>query len=335
MLAYFATNSSGTWTALPLYALNFDQQPALRSIYLDRLFVSGAPMPPGYENTNFATPNGLNMAVTNIVSLTNSIYTNIDASPELRRHPLLDQFVLDMNKDPLALASYVINEIELTDPYANAQSNQVIKTVINCGGVDRGALNTFLEGQGSPIEQCALLVYLLRQAGYPAAYVFPTNGNLLMSASHISQLWRMNVQGVVSFQGVPYITNSLLTVDYPWVVASIGTNTVHIFPWIKDTEIVQGLNLYDYMPTNYNTALQWIEQYVRGNTNILNLDPENNPSVLFPDFVQQELLTNALGQSISLNDLGVTAFNRPHQFPGWAYLPQPVPDYQPEQPGCH
>ena len=107
------------------------------------------------------------------------------------------------------------------------------------------------------------------------------------------------------------------------MVANIGTNTVHIFPWIKDTAIVQGVNLYDYMPANYNSALAWVEQYVRGNTNILNLDPENLPAVLFPKFVQQCLLTNVQGTPLSLDNVGVTAHDRPHQFPAWSYLPQP------------
>jgi RHS repeat-associated protein len=322
-LAPMGTNSSGVWSAIPLYTLDFQQPSALQSMYVDRLFFQGTPMPPTYENATAPGPTGLTTLVTNIVSLTSSVYTNIDGSPELRRSPILDQFVTNMNKDPLALASYVINQIALTDPYAEAQSNQVIAADVNCGGIDRSAQATFLEGQGSPIEQCALLVYLLRSAGYPAAYVFPTNGNLLMTDTHISQLWQMQVNGVVNILGIPYITSSFLTVDYPWVVANIGTNTVHIFPWIKDTKIVQGVNLYDYMPPNYSTALDWVEQYVRGNSNIMSLNPENLPAVLFPAFVQQCISTNEEGASISLNDLGVTAYNRPQDFPAWSYLPQP------------
>ena len=324
-VAPMATDASGTWSPTPLYTMDFEQRPFLRSIFVDRLFFNGTPLPPTYAGASLKELNGLSMLVTNVVNLTNSpAYTNIDASPELRRHPLLDQLVLDLNKDPLALASYVINEIGLTDPYAVVESNQVVKAAINCGGVDRSALGTFLEGQGSPVEQCSLLVYLLRQAGYPAAYVFPTNGNLMMLDTRISQLWRMQVKGVVSWNyGDPFLTNSLITVNYPWVVANIGTNTVHIFPWLKDTEIVEGVDLYDYMPTNYNTALKWVEDYVRGNTNLLSLDSENVPFKLFPKFVQQCVLTNAQGVSLSLDDLGVRAFNRRHQFPSWVALPKP------------
>jgi YD repeat-containing protein len=321
-LAPFATNSAGVWAYTPLYTLDFNQPSPLQSIYMDRLFFQGTPTPPTYADATVTGPAGVNLAVTNQYALTNNTaYTNLDNSPELRRHPVLDQFVLDMNKDPLALASYVINQIELADPYATGQANGSVMPQVTCGGIDRSALGTFLEGRGSPIEQCALLVYLLRQAGYSAAYVFPTNNNLFMSANHISQLWEVQVNGVLYPNGIPVITNSLLSLNYPWVVANIGTNTVHIFPWLKDHEIVEGVNLYDYMPTNYNTALQWVEQYVRGNTNILNLDSENVVSKLFPEFVQQYL--SPLGPSFSMDNLGVRAFNRQHQFPGWSYLPQP------------
>ena len=41
--------------------------------------------------------------------------TTLDGSPELRRHPILDQLVTDLQNDPLALANYVINEIGLVD----------------------------------------------------------------------------------------------------------------------------------------------------------------------------------------------------------------------------
>ena len=322
-LAPFATNSAGTWTPIPMYTLDFTQPNPLESSYLSQLFFNGTPMPPNYEDTNSTTPNGASLPVTNQLSLTSSAYTNINNSPELRRHPTLDQFVLDMNKDPLALASYVINEIDLTDPVATSPYTPTLQPTITCGGIDRSALGTFLEGQGSPIEQCALLVYLLRQAGYPAAYVFPTNNNLLMTDTHISQLWRTQVKGVVYRWGfdLPIFTNSLLTVNYPWVAVNIGTNTYHIFPWIKDTEIVEGVNLYDYLPTNYNTGLKWVENYVRNDPNIMSLDSENVVSRLFPAFVQQYL--NPQDPTFSLDNLGVRAFNRRHQYPQWTYLPQP------------
>lgn len=319
-LAYMATNASGTWMPTPLYTLDFAQPDPLQSVYASRLFFEGTPKPPTYEQAGFTGLDGIAPTITN-VTLSGSTYTNVDNSPELRRHPLLDQLVLDLNKDPLALASYVLNEIELVDPYARAQKNPTVNPQITCGGVERSALGTFLEGQGSPVEQCELLVYLLRQAGYPAAYVFPTNNNLMMLDTHISQLWRVQVKGVVNIDGIPFLTNSLLTVNYPWVVANVGTNVVHILPWLKDTSIQEGVNFYDYLPTNYNTALKWTERYVRGDSNIMSLDSQNVVSKLLPAFIQKYL--NPQDPTFSLDSLGVRAYNRRHQFPTWAYLPQP------------
>jgi hypothetical protein len=115
----FATNSAGVWAYTPLYTLDFNQPSPLQSIYMNQLFFQGTPTPPTYADATVTGPAGVNLAVTNQYVLTNNTaYTNLDNSPELRRHPVLDQFVLDMNKDPLALASYVINQIELADPYA-------------------------------------------------------------------------------------------------------------------------------------------------------------------------------------------------------------------------
>jgi len=142
------TNSAGAWTGLPLYTLDFEQQPFLRSVYVDKLYFQGTPMPPTYAGKSLPELNGLSMAVTNALTLTNnSAYTNLDASPELRRHPLLDQLVADMKKDPLALASYVINEIDLTDPYAVAESNQVVKASISVGAGSDAASSALRQGE--------------------------------------------------------------------------------------------------------------------------------------------------------------------------------------------
>ena len=70
----------------------------------------------------------------NLSSLVPTNYLAIDGSPELRRHPILDQFVKDMGNDPLALANYVINEIDLTDAI-DYDTNYNSQPVINLGGL--------------------------------------------------------------------------------------------------------------------------------------------------------------------------------------------------------
>ncbi len=72
----------------------------------------------------------------------------MDNSPELRSHPILDKLVTDLGNDPLALANFVLNEIDLTDAIGYNANGSVSDASINPTGVSRSALATYLEGQG-------------------------------------------------------------------------------------------------------------------------------------------------------------------------------------------
>ncbi len=329
-----ATNSSGAVGWDRLYSMDFQSRPPWRSVFIDQPQFNGTPLPSFYQGASLSELTNLNAVVTNSIPLVGSAYTNVDDSPELRRHPTLDQLVANLNNDPIALANYVVNNIELSDGLAyNENNGQASAAVVNEGGVNRSALDVYLEGQGSPVEQCALLVYLLRQAGYPAAYVFPTNNNVLMLDTRLSALLRMQLHGAVNQYGQLYTTNTLIAVNYPWVVTTISNQTVHIFPWLKDTQITEGLNLYDYMPTNYDNGFKWLSHYLYADTNILGLSAESDaPSVLFPRFVKGQLLANAPG--ISLDDIGVNAFNRQHYYLRWQDFPTPSVVNNPAQVVC-
>ena len=315
-ISWLASNTNQAyWT--PLYVMNFDPRPAWRSAAIDQPHFDGQLLPSSYEGKSSQELTNLTLraVMTNTVCLTNNpAYTNLDQSPELRRHPTLDAFVKNMQGDPIALARYVINEIELTDALGDDSSQQAPTLTINLSSVNRSALDTFLEGQGSPLEQCELLVYFLREAGYPAAYVYPTNSNLLMLDSELSKLLHMQVKGALNpTTALPYTTNSLIIVNYPWVVANIGTNCVHIFPWLKDTEVIEGLNLYDYMPTQYNSGFKWAHDYIYDMTNIMGLSTSSDlPSTLFPAFIEQSLSQNYPG--LSIDDFGVKISNRKHEY---------------------
>lgn len=324
--AGYAVVTSGTtnlnWDRL--YSVDFDTVPVWRSVFIDQPQFNGQPLPPDYLGQSVAElQSNLVASVTNIIALTNSIYTNLDNSPELRRHPTLDGFVQNMGNDPVALANYVQNTIELTDALTyNENTGQASAPSVNQDGVSRNALDVYLEGQGSPMEQCALLIYLLRQAGYPAAYVFPTNSNIQMLDTRLSTLLRMQLKGAVDQNGNLYTTNSLITVNYPWVVTQIGTNCVHLFPWLKDTEMLEGLNLYDYLPTNYNSGEKWFRNYIYGDSNILSLSLSGDtPATLFPSFVAASLA--ATGPGLALDDIGMKVINRQHYYSRWQDFPTP------------
>lgn len=317
-------NSSGQIAPSLLYSLEFEQRPAWRSVFLDQPHFDGTPLPPYYAGKTLAEILTNTPPVTNTVSFTPTSATNLDDSPELRRHPILDNFVASMGNDPIALANFVINKIDLTDPIDFNDNGTVSENSINPGGVARGALGTFLERQGSPTEQCALLVYLLRQAGVPAVYEFAPHNGIQILDARLSQMLRFQVHGDINLAGQPYTTNTMIAVNYPWVAAYIGTNWVHIFPWMKDYRMSEGLNLFDMMPTNYSNAYEWVRDYIYGNTNLMSLavDDDDTPRVIFPRFLQQTLLQNHPG--VSVDDIGVNIINRQHYYSRWQDFPTPT-----------
>jgi hypothetical protein len=109
--------------------------------------------------------------------------------------------VASMGNDPIALANYVINSIDLTDPMDYSDNGNVAEQSINPGGVTPGRFGTFMEKQGSPIDQCALLVYLLRQAGVPAVYEFAPRNGLQILDARLSQMLKFQVHGAYNEAG--------------------------------------------------------------------------------------------------------------------------------------
>jgi RHS repeat-associated protein len=319
-----AQTSTGLDAQSLLYSLEFEQRPPWRSTFLDQPQFAGTPLPPFYAGKTLAEMLTNTPPVTNAVSFAPSAATNLDDSPELQRHPILDSFVASMGNDPIALANYVINQIDLTDPMDYSDNGNVAEQAINPTGVTRGALGTFMEKQGSPLDQCALLVYLLRQAGVPAVYEFAPRDGVQMLDARLSQMLKFQVHGAVSQAGQLYTTNTMIAVNYPWVAAYIGTNWVHIFPWLKDYEITEGLNLWEQMPTNYSNAYGWVHDYIYGMTNLLSLavNGDNTPRVIFPAYLKQTLLQNHPG--VSVDDLGVQILNRQHYYARWQDFPTPT-----------
>jgi RHS repeat-associated protein len=307
-----------------LYDLQFDPRPALRPQFFETPHFAGTPMPPHLfgktpqELLNYGAP------VTNAVTISPSSCTNLDHSPELRRHPILDQFVTDLNRDPFALANYVFNEIELTDAVALRDDGILETQVVNSGGVNRGALGVYLEGQGSPVEQCALLIYLLRQAGYPATYVFPSDGGLKLLDRRLSQLLRVRIEGGYDRYGQLYTTNSLIAANYPWVATQVGGQWVHLFPWLKDTQVIEGFDLGEFLPAAYQDSQLWVKDYILGKTNLMAFATPDDDTVagVFTRHLKNHLEQNAPG--VSLDDIGLRFVDRRHVYNRWADFPRPT-----------
>jgi RHS repeat-associated protein len=309
----------------PLYTLEFEPAPPWNIRFLSQIQFQNEPLPPFYDGKSLDELLTNSWTITNVMQLGNPIssYTNLDQSPELRQHPILDNFVDELKHDPLALARFVQNEIELTDAIDYLMTNQITAGQLNLGGVNRSALGTFLERQGSPTEQCALLLYLLRRAGVPAVYAFPPTNGIKMLDTRLSKMLRVQLNHALDPNSLAINTNSLISVNYPWIAAYINNQWIHLFPWIKDTEINEGPNLYDFMPAAYDNATKWVVGYLFNRPEIVGLgDPNETPEVLFPRYVKQQLQANAPG--LSFDELGIQAVNRKKSYNSWDEFPAPT-----------
>lgn len=269
----------------------------------------------------------------------------VDDSPELFAHPLLDSFVNDMQRNPLRIANWVLNEIELVDAVALNENGIPVEKVLNDGGVARGALGVFLERQGSPKEQCALLVYLLRRAGYPAGYIFPQTGTTYLPARTVSSLLRMQVRGTLAGTGGAS-EDGQVAVNYPWVVCNLGGEWVSIYPWLKDVEIKEGLDLWDHMPQGKHLAggtalpesqkidspLRWVRAYLKRQQ----LDAGNYADSAYDELASKEapletferklplyLAANPASSSLHADRFGYSHRIRKHSYARWDQLPKP------------
>ena len=316
---------NGTNSPSLLYSLEFESHPTWRATFIDQPHFDGSPLPPFYAGMTIDELLTNAPPVTNSVSLSPSACTNIDDSPELREHPILDQFVASLNNDPIALANYVINKIDLIDAMDYDDDGNVSEQSIDVESMSRGALGTFLEKQGGPIEQCALLVYLLRQAGVSATYMFPPHNGMMIADERLSRMLKFQVQGDFNQAGqFDSTTNTMIAVNYPWVAAYIGTNWVHIFPWMKDYLMTEGYNLWDYMPSNYPapsngrriistaTPTCWPSRSMATPRRASSFRPTSNRRC------------SKITRTVSLNDIGMTVRNRQHYYARWSDFPRPT-----------
>ncbi len=309
------------------YTLDFDDPGSWRTTFLHLPYFQGIPLPSTYlgKSVDELIHQAPQVSDTLLAPKENQ-YLSLGVSPELKIHPQLDSIVEEKGGDPMALANYVQNEIELTDAIGYNTSDSISALSINPQGMSRDALATYLEGQGSPLEQCALLIYLLRRAGYPAAYVFPENNKTLLFDEQLSKILHTQIRGAIN-AFVPANLPELIPINYPWVTTYVNGSWIHLFPWMKDTQVKEGKNLWNYFPSEFNTPTKWLFGYVLNNQKIRNplntndaeILSNDNPGTLFPLFAEQELAKN----NLSLDDVGISFINQPHYYTDWSDFPRP------------
>jgi len=222
-------------------------------------------------------------------------------------YPTLDQLVEELRKDPIALASFVQNEIALVDAFLH-QENGIIHPV----SVYRNPCTTFLEKQGSAWEQCQLLVYLLRKAGFKAVYALGDSCSLPKDFVERMLLTKL-----------PEDKQEAL-LKYPWILFFDGKEWISLFPWMKDIQVHEGHDLYSFLPEKYASADRWILQYLKGDQEILKHigpDGDDTAGVLFVRFVEEGL---------HLSDVGIHRTQLKKQYSCWGDFPHPSIQSQPQ-----
>ncbi len=306
------------------YSIDFDDAAPWSAIFLHNPHFQNIAIPIAYEGKSVdelihQAPEVKDTLLT--PEKTGLSLLQMDHSPELKHHSQLDELSESLGNDPLAIANYVHNEIELTDAVGYNTQTKDGDFSLNSQGVMRDALATYMEGQGSPIEQCALLIYLLRKAGVRAGYVFPEHDGTLMFDQELSKMLHMQIRGALSLIGQSYVPE-LIPVNYPWVAAYIEGKWIHLFPWIKETEVIEGKNIWNYFPDGYNTSQGWLLHYILNDPSIRGLSEhgeEDNAGALLKLYAQEELRK----VNLTLDDVGMKFRNRTHQYTDWRDFPRP------------
>ncbi len=219
-------------------------------------------------------------------------------------YPILDTLVEKMKRDPLLLAQYVYNEIAFVEPFLYEEDGAYIAP-----GIRSNPSMTFLEKQGSPWEQCQLLVYLLQKAGYEAVYL--EAGTCAIPKAIGEKLLLIQHKGAED-----------ILVKYPGVLFYNGDQWISLFPWLKEMHVEEGYNLYTQLPDEYASAERWINHYLKNDPAILKhlgSDQNDTAGVLFVRFVQEELKKKGL----SLQDVGIHRTQLKKQFTSWSEFPRP------------
>ncbi len=305
------------------YALNFDEPGPWSSTVLQSPSFEGAFRPSFFEGKSVDELIHHSINVVDSLSIpTGDLLkklTLLNNSPEFKTHKVLDELVADLNNNPLAIANYVQNHIELTDTVGYNTNIPSDTISLNSQGVMRDALATYLEGQGSPIEQCALLIYLLRKAGVPAGYIFPERNSTLMFDEQLSKMLHMQLRGTADIVAQNAKIPELIPVNYPWVAAYIDGKWIHLFPWIKDVEVTERKNLWSYFPDRYKNAMDWIKNYLFKDPAIRSLSDKDNVATLFPLYASEQLSQS----NLTLDDIGIKFRNHIKNYISWEDFPKP------------
>ncbi|MBS0637121.1 MAG: RHS repeat-associated core domain-containing protein [Verrucomicrobia bacterium] len=272
-----------------------NDRPAYRSTFVE-------PLP--YQLDLLTKPAPYNASKSLRTNSQTAITTAKSSPPQAEeKFPLLDDLVRQLQADPLALAMYVHNEIA-NDHFSVYMGENHYKA----HPINRHPCMVFLEKRGSPWEQCQLLIYLLKKAGYDAQYV--TDQLSFLEKSTFEKLFLVKAD-------MPFIAAQL-----PGVTFFYDDRCVTLYPWLKDIEVTEGYNLYQFFPKDYASGEKWVSRYLKNDEDILKhigTGSDDTAGVLFTLFAADELRKRGR----ALDDVGLSYKPIKKQFANWSDFPRP------------
>ena len=229
----------------------------------------------------------------------------VEGTPSLKKEPFADKLVQELKKDPLALCHFVQNEVETVEPKVREVLSFLYSTPVH-----RSVSRTLLERQGSAFEQCQLLVYLLRSAGYRASYILPFSSTLPKS----------QLEGVLKRKICS--TMEQIRMSFPGVLLEVEGEKHTIFPWLKKTQVMEGYHVYSLLPEEYASADRWIQRYLQGDEEILKhvgADGNDMAAILFSKFVKEHLQK----RGYTAEDVGLHVRTIKKQYSSFEDFPKP------------
>ncbi len=176
------------------------------------------------------------------------------------------QVAADLENDPRRIYQYVRNHFTYVPYY----------------GALKGPYLTLKERSGNDFDQAALLVELLRAAGYTANYQYGSMSIPLSAANNIDMAHWLGTDAdatrigtIIASGGIPATvysgTNASITLDRVWVVAHINGVDVALDPAFKPSTKQAGINLTTAMGYDQATLLTSAGGLL-GTNSIQNLD---------------------------------------------------------------
>ena len=199
---------------------------------------------------------------------TNSVTGHLVPSPVFQSNPLVAETI---TPDIQSLARGLGNDPVKIFNYVHDNIRQVFYF-----GSKKGAELTLLEKSGNDFDQCALLVALLRQAGYSPGYDFGvmkmpydatdgTHNDLhhWLGLSLVNTNWTATLDyfsHLFGTRGYPYLgniygDNNTLGMQRVWVTLTIGSTNYLLDPAFKVSEPTNGINLASAMGFSSNAVM--------------------------------------------------------------------------------